>query len=90
MKSTKKSNSKLSKNEFPSNFARDWVEFVNPDNSEEFFKCDLTWLTSYWQCIYGNGCCGIDADKPNDGCCSDGAYYTGKEDEERVLRLLKN
>jgi len=89
MKSTKKSNSKLSKNEFPSNFARDWVEFVNPDNSEEFFKCDLTWLTSYRQCIYGNGCCGIDADKPNDGCCSDGAYYTGKEDEERVLKAAK-
>ncbi|MEY3133474.1 MAG: hypothetical protein RIT49_132, partial [Actinomycetota bacterium] len=50
---------------------------------------DLTWLTSYWQCIYGNGCCGIDADKPDAGCCSDGAYYTDKEDEARILRNAK-
>lgn len=89
MKSQKKSDSKLSKNEFAPNFARDWVEFTNPDNSEEIFKCDLTWLTSYWQCIYGNGCCGIDADKPDAGCCSDGAYYTDKEDEARILRNAK-
>jgi len=89
MKSQKKSDSKLSKNEFAPNFARDWVEFRNPDNSEEIFKCDITWLTSYWQCIYGNGCCGIDADKPDAGCCSDGAYYTNKMDEERVLRSAK-
>ena len=89
MKPQKKPNSKLSKNEFAPNFARDWVEFTNPDNSEEIFKCDLTWLTSYWQCIYGNGCCGIDADKPDAGCCSDGAYYTDKEDEARILRNAK-
>jgi hypothetical protein len=89
MKSQKKSDSKLSKNEFAPNFARDWVEFRNPDNSEEIFKCDITWLTSYWQCIYGNGCCGIDADKPDAGCCSDGAYYTNKMDEERVLKSAR-
>ncbi len=89
MKSQKKYDSKLSKNEFAPNFARDWVEFRNPDNSEEIFKCDITWLTSYWQCIYGNGCCGIDADKPDAGCCSDGAYYTNKIDEERVLRSAR-
>lgn len=80
---------KLSKNEVAPNFTRDWVEFENPENLEEIFKCDLTWLTSYWQCIYGNGCCGIDKDKPNAGCCSDGAYYTGKEDEARVLKAAK-
>lgn len=89
MKSQKKSDSKLSKNEFAPNFARDWVEFRNPDNSGEIFKCDITWLTSYWQCIYGNGCCGIDADKPDAGCCSDGAYYTNKMDEERVLKSAR-
>jgi hypothetical protein len=89
MKSQKKSDSKLSKNEFAPNFARDWVEFRNPDNSEEIFKCDITWLTSYWQCIYGNGCCGIDADKPDAGCCSDGAYYSNKMDEERVLKSAR-
>ena len=89
MVSKSRDKSKLSKNEVAPNFVRDWVEFENPANPEEIFKCDLTWLTSYWQCIYGNGCCGIDADKPDAGCCSDGAYYTGKEDEKRVFEAAK-
>ena len=89
MVSKSRDKSKLSKNEVAANFVRDWVEFENPANPEEIFKCDLTWLTSYWQCIYGNGCCGIDADKPDAGCCSDGAYYTGKEDEKRVFEAAK-
>ena len=89
MATKNRAKSKLSKNEVAPNFARDWVEFANPANPEELFKCDLTWLTSYWQCIYGDGCCGIDADKPDAGCCSDGAYYTSKEDEARVLKAAK-
>ena len=67
-------------------FARDWVEFYDPQNPEHIYKCDLTWLTSNWNCIYGGGCQGIDKNKPNDGCCSDGAYYSSKEDEARVTK----
>jgi len=89
MATTKRPKIKLSKNEVSPNFVRDWVEFINPANPEEIFKCDMTWLTSYWQCIYGNGCCGIDADKPDAGCCSDGAYYTSKDDEARTLKAAK-
>ena len=89
MATKNRAKSKLSKNEVAPNFARDWVEFANPANPEELFKCDLTWLTSYWQCIYGDGCCGIAADKPDAGCCSDGASYTNKEDEDRVLKAAK-
>ena len=65
-------------------FAREWIEFVDPANPKEILKCDLTWLTSNWTCLFGNGCKGLDADKPDSGCCSDGAYYSGEEDEERV------
>ena len=89
MAATKRPKIKLSKNEIAPIFVRDWVEFINPANPEEIFKCDMTWLTSYWQCIYGNGCCGIDADKPDAGCCSDGAYYTSKDDEARTLKAAK-
>ena len=89
MATTKRPKIKLSKNEVAPNFVRDWVEFINPASPEEIFKCDMTWLTSYWQCIYGNGCCGIDADKPDAGCCSDGAYYTSKDDEARTLKAAK-
>ena len=71
-------------------FPRDWVEFDNPaDPFGERFRCDLTWLTSNWTCIYGNGCKGIYADRPNDGCCSEGALYSDKKDEERVLKFAK-
>jgi len=71
------------------NFARDWVEFPDPANPQEIFKCDLTWLTSYYTCIYGAGCCGIDGDKPDAGCCSDGAYYSDEEDEARTLKIAE-
>jgi hypothetical protein len=71
------------------NFARDWVEFFDPQNPEHIYKCDLTWLTSNWNCIYGSGCKGIEKDKPNDGCCSDGAYYSSEEDEKRVISAEK-
>ena len=70
-------------------FARDYVEFADPAKPEELFRCDLTWLTSYWSCIYGAGCCGIDADKPDAGCCSDGAYYSDEADEDRTLEVAK-
>ena len=75
--------------EVKANFAREWVEFYDPSKPDDLYKCDLTWLTSYWNCIYGNGCCGIDADKPNAGCCSDGAYYTDEEDEVRTDVVAK-
>ena len=72
--------------EFPATFAREWIEFPNPENPSEIFKCDLTWLTSNWNCIFGRGCKGIDNEFPNHGCCSDGAYYYSKEDEERTFK----
>jgi hypothetical protein len=76
-------------NEVPTLHARDWVEFVDPENPDEIYKCDLTWLTSNWSCIYGNGCKGIDKEHPDSGCCSDGAYYTDKEDEQRTDIVAK-
>jgi hypothetical protein len=79
----------ISVNEVNPHFARDWVEFPNPDQPEDLFRCDLTWLTSYWNCIYGNGCCGIDEDKPDAGCCSDGAYYSDSDDEARTLKIAE-
>ena len=67
-------------------FARDWIEFSDPNDETEILKCDLTWLTSYWACIYGDGCQGVFADRPNDGCCTEGAMYSDNDDEVRVLK----
>ena len=70
-------------------FPREWVEFTDT-KSKIIYKCDLTWLTSNWQCIYGAGCKGIDKNNEYEGCCSDGAYYTDSQDEKRVKKAAQN
>ncbi len=67
-------------------FARDWVEFTDPIDPNGIFKCDLTWLTSFWSCIYGDGCQGVFKDQPYSGCCTEGAMYCDEADEARVLK----
>ena len=61
-----------------------WVEFPDPAGAGQRFRCDLTWLTSSWSCIFGNGCRGIYQDRPDDGCCTLGAHLTDKDDVSRV------
>jgi hypothetical protein len=68
-------------------FPRDWVEFVDPADPEQLYRCDLTWLTSRWTCIFGAGCHGIVPGRPDDGCCSHGAFYSGRDDEKRVRKF---
>ena len=72
--------------EVKAGFARDWVEFFDPNDAETIFKCDLTWLTSFWTCIYGDGCQGVFKNQPNSGCCTEGAMYTDEADEERTMK----
>jgi len=65
-------------------FPREWVEFVDPADAGQVFRCDLTWLCSRWSCIFGNGCRGIVAGRPDDGCCTHGAHFSDRDDEQRV------
>ena len=69
-------------------FPRAWVEFVNPDDPTEVLRCDLTWLTSAYTCIFGSGCAGIYADSPDTGCCTLGAHFADDEDEQRVASYV--
>jgi hypothetical protein len=70
--------------EVPLDIPRTWVEFADPADPEQRFRCDLTWLTSSWTCIFGAGCRGIYAGRPDDGCCTLGAHFTDEDDLERV------
>jgi len=70
-------------------FPRAWVEFADPADDSQVLRCDLTWLTSNWMCIFGQGCQGIYADRPDDGCCSLGAHFSDKADEKRVRKFTK-
>src|SRR5688500_2203928 len=65
-------------------FPRAFVDFADPADDDQVFHCDLTWLTSRWRCIFGEGCRGVYADRPTDGCCTLGAHFADAEDEARV------
>lgn len=67
-------------------FAREWVEFVDPADPEHVVRADLTWLCSRWACVFGRGCQGVVPGRGNDGCCSHGAFFTDTADEKRVRR----
>ncbi|WP_121253198.1 hypothetical protein [Nocardioides ferulae] len=69
-------------------FPRAYVEFVNPDDDAEVLRCDLTWLTSAYTCIFGQGCRGIYADAPDSGCCTLGAHFSDADDERRVAAYV--
>lgn len=78
--------------EVSAHFPRAWVEFPDPatfdpslhSEPSTVFRCDLTWLTSAYKCIFGSGCKGIHADRPDDGCCTLGAHFTDEDDIARV------
>lgn len=74
--------------EVPLEFPRQWVEFADPSDSEQLIKADLTWLTSRWNCTFGQGCKGIDKNYPDNGCCVHGAHFSEKKDEKRVKRWV--
>jgi len=90
--------------ETPLNPTRFWVEFPDPQGptgefepgspsepaqADQVYRCDLTWLTSSWSCIYGRGCAGIYKDRPHDGCCTLGAHFADKDDRVRVGKAVK-
>ena len=66
----------------------EWISF---DLDGETYTFDVTWLTSNWKCIYGDGCLGIE-EEPDEskmlGCCSHGAHFADKEDRKRVAEVF--
>ncbi|MGA8847176.1 MAG: hypothetical protein WB471_11240 [Nocardioides sp.] len=69
-------------------FPRAFVEFANPGDDTEVMRCDLTWLTSSYMCIFGQGCAGIYAESPDTGCCTLGAHFADEDDEARVAGFV--
>lgn len=67
---------------------RVWVEFDDPADAAQRFRCDLTWLTSSYECIFGRGCPGLSAQRPDDGCCGLGAHFSDADDERRVAQVV--
>ena len=66
-------------------FAREWVEFYDPDNPEHLIAADMTWLLSRWTCVFGTPACqGTVEGRPDDGCCSHGAFMSDDDDIARL------
>lgn len=74
--------------EAPLDIPRTWAEFADPADAAQRFRVDLTFLTSSWTCVFGSGCRGIYADRPDDGCCTLGAHFTDADDVERVRAVV--
>lgn len=73
--------------EVPLDFPREWYEFFDPADPEHLIRADLTWLLSRWTCVFGTPACrGIVAGRPDDGCCTHGAYLTDEDDRARLER----
>ena len=69
-------------------FPRSFVEFTDPADPDQVFRCDLTWLSSSYTCIFGAGCAGIYASSPSTGCCTLGAHLSDRADEKRVAGFV--
>ncbi len=63
---------------------REWLHLVDPADADHEVRADVTWLLSSWGCIFARGCHGVVAGRPDDGCCSHGAFFSDREDEQRV------
>jgi hypothetical protein len=66
----------------------EWVSFEDEDE-ERTWVFDVTFLTSNWTCIFGNGCQGVltgPAPELVQGCCSYGAHLVDKKDARHVER----
>ena len=64
-----------------------WSSSTRPTPSTSV-RADLTWLTSAWTCIFGRGCAGVVEGRPDDGCCSHGAFFTDDDDLSRVTAAV--
>ncbi len=50
----------------------------------------MTWLLSHWTCVFGTPACqGIIGDRPDDGCCSHGAFLSDQEDQDKLDASVK-
>ena len=71
---------------------REWVTFDDPDEEGRQWRCDVTFLLSHWQCIFGAGCQGVRVEESPElaeGCCSYGAHFSDAKDRDRVVKVAK-
>jgi len=71
---------------------REWATFSDPTEDGRTWFVDVTFLTSSYHCIWGEGCKGIlleEAPELAHGCCSFGAHFCIEEDDDEDLRRVE-
>lgn len=71
---------------------RDPHEWLSIDHDGDTYLFDVTFLTSPWACIFGDGCLGVLTGPAPDlvhGCCTYGAHFVDKADRKRVAALAE-
>ncbi|MDV7196311.1 hypothetical protein R4172_01890 [Rhodococcus kroppenstedtii] len=75
--------------EVPPDFPREWVEFTDPTDPAHLVRVDMTWLLSRWTCVFGTPACqGTVPGRPDDGCCSHGAFLSDDDDRAKLDRSV--
>lgn len=67
-------------------------EWFSVEVGGDTYLFDLTFLSSSWTCIYGQGCVGIDAEpapERNIGCCQHGAHLLDKADRKKTRKMAE-
>lgn len=69
----------------------EWLEFADVNDEEHFFRINLTYFLSNYNCIYGAGCNGIKSDmpRPETGCCAQGVGFVNEEDVANVAAQVE-
>ena len=72
--------------------AREFHEFTDPDGGM-VWKVDISFLTSRWGCIFGQGCPGIyppgsGKSSTHGGCCTLGVYLDSGGNYDRTADAL--
>jgi hypothetical protein len=76
----------------PKGPTREWVSFDDPTEDGRRWQIDVTFLSSHWECIFGNGCQGVFTERAAElaqGCCSYGAHFSSRKDRDRVVRAAR-
>ena len=73
----------------PTENSREWFSL---DDDEGTWLFDVTFLASAWQCIWGDGCPGIEPEPDVAGalgCCTHGAHFADDDDRRRVSEAVE-
>lgn len=71
---------------------REWVTIPVPGKDKKQWLIDVTFMTSSWRCIFGQGCQGVltePAPEMVQGCCSYGAYAADRKDKQKIEKLAR-